>query len=57
MTEHTFDIWELQPGGRETTGWSNVRRDISLAECEEYELAAIRRIHIEIHVPLHLRRT
>lgn len=57
MTEHTFDIWERQSSGRETTGWSNVRRNISLAEAEQYEATATKQLHIEIHVPPALRLT
>lgn len=53
----TFDVWELKPGGRETSGWSNVLRNVSLDEAEAYELAAVNKIHVEIYVPPHLRLT
>jgi hypothetical protein len=57
VSDLRFDVWEQKGRGRETTGWSNVLRDVSLEEAEEYELASDSRIHVEIHVPPHLRLT
>lgn len=55
MSDFRFDVWECQGRGRETQGWSNVLRNVPLEEAEEYELASDNRIHVEIHVPPHLR--
>lgn len=57
MSELRFDVWEQKGRGRETTGWSNVLRNVPLDEAEEYELAAESKVHVEIHVPPHLRLT
>jgi len=57
VSDLRFDIWEQQGRGRETQGWSNVLRDVSLEEAEAYELASDSKIHVEIHVPPHLRST
>jgi hypothetical protein len=57
MNDLRFDVWEQQGRGRETTGWSNVLRNVSFDEAEQYELAAENRVHVEIHVPPHLRLT
>lgn len=57
MSALRFDVWEQQGRGRETQGWSNVLRDVSLEEAEAYELASDNKIHVEIHVPPHLRLT
>jgi hypothetical protein len=57
VSDLRFDVWEQKGRGRETTGWSNVLRDVSLEEAETYELASDNRIHVEVHVPPHLRLT
>ena len=55
MSDFRFDVWEQQGRSRETQGWSNVLRNVSLEEAEAYELASNNKIHVEIHVPPHLR--
>lgn len=57
MKDLRFDVWELKGRGRETSGWSNVLFNVSLDEAEQYELAAANPVHVEIHVPPHLRLT
>lgn len=55
MSDFRFDVWESVGRSRETAGWSNVLRNVTMEEAEAYELASENKIHVEIHVPPHLR--
>lgn len=48
MTEYRFDVWEMKGRGRETTGWSRVRWDLSWALAEQYEQDCPNPVHVEI---------